>query len=75
MLHLWNVALTFIFLFILFSYFLFISYLTPDTGMTLSEGWDGREWEGGSGWGTHVHPWQIQVNVWQNQNNVVKSNK
>ena len=27
-----------------------------------SEGWDG---EGGSGWGTHVHPWLIHVNVWQ----------
>ena len=22
-----------------------------------------RRWEGGSGWGTHVHPWQIHVNV------------
>ena len=20
---------------------------------------------GGSGWGTHVHPWLIHVNVWQ----------
>ena len=32
-----------------------------------TEGWDeeggGR---GGSGWGTHVHPWLIHVNVWQN---------
>ena len=30
------------------------------------EGWDG---EGGgrgeSGWGTHVNPWLIHVNVWQ----------
>ena len=26
------------------------------------EGWDG---EGGSGRGTHVHPWLIHVNVWQ----------
>ena len=26
------------------------------------EGWDG---EGGSGWGTHVHPWLIHVNVCQ----------
>jgi len=24
-------------------------------------GWGGR-WEGGSGWGTHVHSWRIQVN-------------
>ena len=27
-------------------------------------GWGGK-WEGGSGWGTHVHPWLIHVNVWQ----------
>ena len=27
-------------------------------------GWEGR-WERGSGWGTHVHPWLIHVNVWQ----------
>ena len=27
-----------------------------------AEGWNG---EGGSGWGTHVHPWLIHVNVWQ----------
>jgi len=31
------------------------------------EGWDGEggKWEEGSGWGTHVHPWLIHVNVWQ----------
>ena len=34
------------------------------TGMTLRDGWGGRR-EGGSGWGTHVHPWLIHVNVWQ----------
>ena len=39
--------------------------------MTRGMGWGGR-WEGGSGWGTHVHPWRIQVNVWQNQYNIVK---
>ena len=33
------------------------------------EGWDR---EGGSGWGRHVYPWQIQAKVWQNQYNVVK---
>ena len=33
--------------------------------------WGGR-WEGDSGWGTHVHPWQIQVNVRQNQDNIIK---
>ena len=27
-------------------------------------GWRGR-WEGGSGWGTHVNPWLIHINVWQ----------
>ena len=27
-------------------------------------GWGGR-WEGGPGWGTHVDPWLIHVNVWQ----------
>ena len=27
-------------------------------------GWRGRR-EGGSGWGTHVDPWLIHVNVWQ----------
>ena len=27
-------------------------------------GWRGR-WEGGLGWGTHVNPWLIHVNVWQ----------
>ena len=28
--------------------------------------WGGR-WDGGSGWVTHVHPWQIHVDVWHNQ--------
>ena len=28
-------------------------------------GWGGM-WEGGSGWGTHVNPCLIHVNVWQN---------
>ena len=27
-------------------------------------GWGGRQ-KGGSGWGTHVNPWLIHVNVWQ----------
>ena len=34
-------------------------------------GWGGR-WEGGSGWGTHVHPWLIHVSVWQNHHNIVR---
>ena len=33
------------------------------------EGWYG---EGGLGWGTHVHLWQMNVDVWQNQYNIVK---
>ena len=36
--------------------------------------WGGR-WEGGSRLGTHVHPWLIHVNVWQNQYSIVKQNK
>ena len=34
------------------------------TGMNLGDGM-GREVGGGSGWGTHVHPWLIHVNAWQ----------
>ena len=41
------------------------------TGMTQMDGM-GREVGGGSGWGTHVHPWRIHVDVWQNQYNIVK---
>ena len=32
------------------------------TGMTQR---DGMGKEGGLGWGTHVNPWLIHVNVWQ----------
>jgi len=32
----------------------------------------GGRWEGGSGWGTCVHPWLIHGDVWQNQYNIVK---
>ena len=28
--------------------------------------------EEGSGWGTHVYLWQIHVDIWQNQYNIVK---
>ena len=35
------------------------------------EGWD---WEGGSGWGKHVHPWLIHVNVWQKPLQYCKAN-
>ena len=41
------------------------------TGMTQK---DGKRREVGEGFrrGTHVHPLQIHVNVWQNQYNIVK---
>ena len=32
--------------------------------------WGGRR-EEVSGWGTHVYPWRIHVDVWQNQYNIV----
>ena len=34
------------------------------TGMTQRDGM-GREAGGGLGWGTHVNPWLIHINVWQ----------
>ena len=41
-----------------------------DTGCLGLVHWDDPEgwyWEGGSGWGTRVHPWWMHVDVWQNQ--------
>ena len=55
-----------------------------DTGYKMlgagAQGWPremirGGRWEAGSGLGTHVHPWRIHVNVWQNQYSIVKQNK
>ena len=44
-----------------------------NTGYSGLVHWDDPEgWDGGSGWGTHVHPWLMHVNVWQNQYNIVK---
>ena len=50
-----------------------------DTGCLELVHWDDPEgWyeegggRGGSGWGARVYPWQIHVDVWQNQYNVVK---
>ena len=40
------------------------------TGKTQRDGME-REAGGGSGWGTHVNPWLIYVNVWQNHYNIV----
>ena len=45
--------------------------MTLKTETMMWGGW----WEGGSGLGTHVHPWQIHVNVSQNQYSIVKQNK
>ena len=41
------------------------------TGMTRRDGM-GREVGGGFRMGTRVHPWQMHVDVWQNQYNIVK---
>jgi hypothetical protein len=41
------------------------------TEMTQRDG-VGSEEEEGSGWGTRVYLWQIHVDVWQNQYNIVK---
>ena len=39
-------------------------------GRSRGMGWGGR-WEGGSGWGTHVNPWLIHVNVWQKNTTIL----
>ena len=41
------------------------------TGMTQRDVTRREEGEG-SGWGTRVYLWQIHVDVWQNQDNIVK---
>ena len=47
--------------------------LRHETGCLGLVHWDDPEgWERRSGWGTHVHVWQINVNVWQNHYNIVK---
>ena len=33
---------------------------------------DGMGREEGSGWGTRVYLWQIHVDIWQNQYNIIK---
>ena len=42
--------------------------------MTQKDGMGGRR-EEGSGWGTHVYPWWIHFDIWQNQYNIVKFKK
>ena len=49
--------------------------LMQDTGRVHwddPEGWYGEGGGGRSGWGSRVYPWQIHVDVWQNQYNIVK---
>ena len=41
------------------------------TGTTQRDGM-GRRREEGWGWGTHVYLWQIHLDIWQNQYNIVK---
>ena len=36
------------------------------------EPFKGGRREEGSGGGTHVYPWQIHFDIWQNQYNIVK---
>ena len=43
-------------------------------GRPRGSGWRGR-WEGGSGWGTHVNPWLLHFNVWQNSLQIKKKKK
>ena len=40
-------------------------------GKPRGSGWRWR-WEGGLGWGTHVNPWLIHFNVWQNSLQIKK---
>ena len=55
-----------------------------DTGCLVLVHWDdpegcygagGGRREEVSGWGTHVYPWQIHFDIWQNQYNIVKLSK
>ena len=47
---------------------------TQRDGTGREEGGGFRRREEGSGWGTRVYLWQIHVDIWQNQYNIVKLN-
>ena len=54
------------FCFSIFTVILNIEQDNPPPFFPLKVSWQsGGRWEGGSGWGTHVNPWLIHVNVWQ----------
>ena len=36
------------------------------------QGGEGSGWRGSGGGETHVYPWPIHVDVWQNHHNIVK---
>ena len=42
------------------------------TGKTQMDGMWKEVGEGESGWGTHVNPWLMLVNVWQNHYTILK---
>ena len=51
--------------------FFFLAYFTLYNRRPRGMVQGGRR-EGGSGWGTRVYLWQIDVDIWQNQYNIVK---
>ena len=52
----------------------YVNQELPDVqaGFKKVRGGMGKEVGGGSGLGTHVHPWRIHVDLWQNQYSIVK---
>ena len=53
---------------------------TPTDEISSTSGTTQRDWgeeaggRGGSGWGTHVHPWLIHVDVWEKTTTILQSN-
>ena len=62
---LWTISLKkYLFIFIYFLFLLFLVLRAGPLGRPRGMGW-GERLEGGLGWGAHVNPWLIHVNVWQ----------